>query len=328
MRVLVTGVSGFLGGRIARAIARRGHLVRGFVRDPSRWRDRPEPHEVARGDMSDPESVRRAAAGCEAIVHAAALVKAWARDRAAFERINVGGLRHVAEAASVSGARLLYCSSFLALGPTDGSVFHEDTPRAAEPFHNDYERTKWEAHVLARKLAAAGARIVSLYPGVAYGPGSLTSGNHVVEMLVRHARGRLPGLLGPADRRLSLAFVEDVAEGFASALERAPDGSCYILGGDNRTVSELFEAFARASGIPPPRRRIPYRVARFWGRLERWLAELTGREPVLTDEVVDIYEHEWAYSSDRAKRELGYRVTPLEEGIARTVSWLREIGEL
>jgi nucleoside-diphosphate-sugar epimerase len=53
---------------------------------------------------------------------------------------------------------------------------------------------------------------------------------------------------------------------------------------------------------------------------------LFGVEPELTDEVVRIYEHEWAYSSARAQAELGYRVTPLRAGIAKTVAWLRERG--
>ena len=56
----------------------------------------------------------------------------------------------------------------------------------------------------------------------------------------------------------------------------------------------------------------------------RWRASLTGTEPPLTDEVVNIYRHDWAYSSDRAVRELGYRITPLQEGLRRTVEWLRQ----
>jgi len=62
--------------------------------------------------------------------------------------------------------------------------------------------------------------------------------------------------------------------------------------------------------------------------MQRWRAELFGTEPELTDEVVRIYAREWAYSSARAERELGYHVTPLREGIARTVAWLRARGTL
>lgn len=328
MRVLVLGVSGFLGGRVAHALAARGHEVRGFVRDPARWEDRPDGAEAARGDVTDAASLREAAGGCAAVVHAAGLVKVWMKDRRAFDRVNVDGLTNVLDAAKASGARLVYTSSFLALGPTDGATFDEDTPRATDFAHNDYERTKWAADRIAREAAAGGFPIVRIYPGVVYGPGSLTAGNHVVGNLLQHARGKLPGMLGAGDRRMCFAFVEDVAAGFATALEKAKDGSAYILGGDNRTLVDLFEAFRKETGIAPPKIKIPYAAARLVGRLQRWRAEAFGTEPELTDEVVRIYAREWAYSSARAERELGYHVTPLEEGVAATVRWLRAKGEL
>lgn len=328
MRVLVTGVTGFLGGRVAGRLAASGHAVRGFVRDPSRWTDRPAAAEAATGEITDPASIARAAEGCEAIVHAAGLVKNWMKDKSAYDRVNVDGLRHVIGAARSAGARLIHTSSFIALGPTDGRTFDEQTPRATAFAHNDYERTKWAADRAAREAAASGFPIVRLYPGVVYGPGSLTAGNHVVANLLAHARGKLPGMLGAGDRRMCFAYVDDVTAGFVAALERAANGSGYILGGDNRTLVDLFEAFRRATGIGPPRIKIPYWAARGIGRLQRWRAEIFGVEPELTDEVVRIYAREWAYDSARAERDLGYHVTPLEEGIARTVAWLRERGEL
>lgn len=328
MRVLVTGVTGFLGGRVAEGLAAAGHVVRGFVRNPEGWTWRPPGAEESRGDVTDAASFRRAAAGCEAVVHCAALVKVWARERQEFDRTNLEGLKNAADAAREAGARLIYTSSFIALGPTDGRVFEEDTPRLVQHFHNDYERTKWLADQLARHLAKEGFPIVRLYPGVVYGPGALSAGNHVVELLLKHARGKLPGLLGRGDRRMCLAYVKDVVSGFIAALERAPDGSGYILGGENRTTRELFETFARASGIAPPRRKIPFWLAAAVGKVGRWRAELTGSEPEMTDEVVGIYTHDWAYSSSRAQKDLGYRITSFEQGIRETTGWLREIGEL
>jgi len=283
---------------------------------------------VVAGDLLDGDALRRAIAGCEAVVHCAAMVKSWAADPSDFDRINVGGLRHVLDAAKAESARVFYTSSFIALGPTDGATFDEETPHAPIPPHNDYERTKAAADRLAREAAASGARIVRLYPGVVYGPGSITAGNHVVQNLILHARGKVPGMLGAGDRRMSLTYVDDVAAGFVAALSRAKDGSAYILGGDNKTLVDLFAAFQAETGIAPPKRKIPYAVARLVGRLQRWRAELFGVEPELTDEVVRIYAHEWAYSSRRAEAELGYRVTPLREGVAKTVAWLRERGSL
>jgi farnesol dehydrogenase len=317
-----------LGGRVAVRLSGAGHEVRGFVRDPARWTERPKNSEVVRGDVLDAAALRRAVSGCAAVVHCAAMVKVWAKDKSEFDRVNVGGLRHVLEFAQAENARVFYTSSFIALGPTDGTTLDEDSPRRPGAAHNDYGRTKEAADRLAREAAASGARIVRLYPGVVYGPGSITAGNHVVQNLILHARGKVPGLLGVGDRRMSFAFVEDVVSGFAAALERAKDGSAYILGGDNKTLVDLFAAFQAETGIAPPKLKIPYGVARIVGRLQRWRAELFGVEPELTDEVVRIYAHEWAYSSARAEAELGYRVTPLREGIAKTVAWLRERGVL
>lgn len=327
MRILVTGITGFLGGRVAAALRSAGHEVRGLVREPSRFS--PEAGiEPVRGDVTDAAAFEAAARGCEAIVHAAAFVKVWAKDRGVFDRTNVGGARHALAAAKAAGARLIYTSSFIALGPTDGVTLDESSPRAPGAAHNDYERTKWEADRLVREAAAAGAAVVRLYPGVVYGPGALTAGNHVVGNLLQHARGKVPGMLGPGDRRLSFAYVEDVARGFVAATERAPAGSAFVLGGDNRTLADLFAVFAAETGIRAPRLVIPYGVASLVGLLQRKRADWFGIEPELTDEVVGVYRHEWAYDSSRAVGELGYRITPLEEGIARTVAWLRGTGAL
>jgi farnesol dehydrogenase len=327
LRVLITGVTGFLGGNLARTIATR-HTVRGFVREPDAWTMRPPAAEIATGSMTDAPSVRAAAEGCDAIVHAAAMVKSWAKDKSEFDRVTVAGLKHVLDAARQTGARIVYVSSFIALGPTDGKTFDETTPHAGTPPHNDYERTKRAADQRAREAQAEGLPLVRIYPGIVYGPGALTPGNHLVQNLLLHARGKLPGMLGAGDRRMSLAYVDDVARGFLTALERAPSGSAYILGGDNRTLADVFRIFEDNTKIPPPKLRIPYWAGRIVGRLQRLRAELTGKEPELTDEVVRIYEHEWAYSSAKATHDLAYTITPLEDGIARTVKWLRDQGEL
>jgi farnesol dehydrogenase len=328
VKILVTGATGFFGGRIARGLAEAGHAVRALVRPGSRWDDPPAGSETSAGDVTDEASVRLAVARCDAVVHAAGLVKVWEKDRSRFDRVNVDGLRNVAGAAHEAGIPLHHVSSFIALGPTDGATFDEDTPRATDVTHNDYERTKRDADLLARRLAAEGRSIVRIYPGVLYGPGAITAGNHVVGTLLEHARGKLPGMLGASDRRLCFTFVEDAVRGVVACVERARPGSAYVLGGDNRTMVELFDAFARASGIPPPKRRIPYAAAAAIGKVLRWRAEWLGIEPELTDEVVGIYRHEWAYSSARAERDLGYRITSLEEGMARTVAWLRQAGHL
>jgi farnesol dehydrogenase len=168
--------------------------------------------------------------------------------------------------------------------------------------------------------------VVLLYPGVVYGPGDLTDGSLVVKMVADHLRGAFPGVIGPGEGVWSYAFVDDVAEGHRSALERGRRGERYFLCGENRTMNDFFRVLAEVSGVAPPSRHIPYAVASFLGAsLWAW-AEVTGHPPALTHEVVNVFREHWAYSSAKAEAELNYRTTPLREGLARTVSWLREKG--
>jgi farnesol dehydrogenase len=323
LKVLVTGGTGFLGKNVARRLAVAGHSLRLIARGSSNLQGLPTDAEVVRGDVMEPESLKRAAAGCDAIVHMAAMVKMWTTDRTVFDRVNVGGLRNVLEAAEGAGARVVYTSSFMALGPAgptpgDESLVHPGGAR------NDYERTKAAADVVAREAASAGRDIVILYPGVVYGPGDMTDGNIVVQMVRDHLAGRFPGIVGPGDRLWSYSYVDDVVEGHLAALERGRAGERYVLAGENVPMDGLFETLHAVSGVRPPRFHIPYPVAAGLGYACVAWAELTGHPPLLTHEVVGVFREHWAYSSAKAERELGYRARPLREGLERTVEWLRD----
>ena len=87
----------------------------------------------------------------------------------------------------------------------------------------------------------------------------------------------------------------------------------------------LFGLLEKTTGVAGPRLHLPFWAMGLAGRVMRWIADLTGAEPVITDEVVRVYRHDWAYSSERAIREIGYRITPLDEGLRRTVAWLRSL---
>ncbi len=325
MKILLTGGTGFLGKNVARCLVRHRHALRVLTRAGSDLDGLPDGTEVRRGDVTDLDSLRRAAEGCEAVVHMAALVKMWVPDPARFDSVNVGGLRNALQAAREVRARLVYTSSFIAVGPAGPEPADESRVHPGDAYRNAYERTKARAEAEARAAAAAGEDLVILYPGVVYGPGDLTDGNLVVKMVADHVRGKLPGIIGPGDRIWSYAFVDDVAEGHAQALERGGKGERYFLGGENATLNGLFALLQRLEGVAPPR-HLPYAVASMVGGAQLLWAELTGHPPQLTPEVVDVFREHWAYTSAKAERELGYRPTPLEEGLRRTLQWLREQG--
>jgi farnesol dehydrogenase len=228
--------------------------------------------------------------------------------------------------------RLVYVSSFIALGPTErgpGGTLDE----SAEPLPpgrrwiNDYERTKAAADASARRAIEAGLPLSVVYPAVIYGPGELTEGNIVVRHLLDLAHRRLPALLGKPERRWTYAFVDDVAEGIARVLERAPSGSRYVLGGETVTQAEFYRLVGELGGIRVPGARMPDLVAKAAGAAMKLAAALTGTTPRLTPDLVEVYRHDWAFDSSRAERELDYRPRPLAAGLATTFDWLKTTPE-
>lgn len=329
MKILLTGGTGFLGRAMVRELQPR-HALRLLVR-PAASRERfPEGVEFAAGDVGDPASLREAVRGCDAVLHAAALVKIFA-PAADFDRVNVGGLEGVLAAAREGGvARMLYVSSFIALGPTErgpGGVLDETAEPGDRVWINDYERTKTLADRAARTAIAEGAPLRVVYPGVIYGPGELTEGNIIVRHILDLAHRRLPALVGRSERRWNYAYVEDVARGVALALEQGADGGRWVLGGENVTSGEFYRQIAEQGGIAVPRRRMPDWLATASGAAMKLGARLTGGVPRLTPDLVEIYRHDWAYSSQRAESELGYRPRSFAGGLRRTLAWLKATPE-
>lgn len=309
MIVLITGGTGYLGRAVVRACAARGHEPVVFARTA---RASGLPGVLIDGDVRDREAVGAAARGCAAICHMAALVSVWRRDPRDFDRVNVGGLQHVLDAAATHRvSRILYTSSFLALPPNG-----HDRPQR----WNDYQRTKVDADELATHAANDGAPLIRLYPGVIYGPGPLTEGNFVGRQLADHLAGRLPGLIG-AERVWSYAWIDDVAAAYVSALERGVVGRQYKVCGENARQMRLFEIVREKTGRPLPR-RVPDAAAAVVAALEQLKASLFGMTPRLTPGTLEILKCGWAFDSELAQRELGYRITPLEEGITRTLTAL------
>jgi farnesol dehydrogenase len=302
MRVLVTGGTGYLGSAIVRALDRAGHRPIVFARHAT---GSSLPGEAVDGDVRDANAVARVVQTADAVCHTAALVSIWRPRRADFDDVNVQGLRHVLEAARARRMqRIVYTSSFLALPPAGRA-----TPLEA----NDYQRTKLRALEVARAETAAGLPIVTLFPGVVYGPGPATDGNLVGRLVRDHLAGRLPGLVEPW-RQWSYAWVDDVADAHVAAIERGRAGGEYVVGGDNAPQQRVFEIVRDVRRVALPR-VLPAALAAAAGAIEQLRARMTGRPPLVTRGTVDIFRNDWPLDSRRSIDELSLRVTPLESGV-------------
>ena len=309
MRVLVTGGSGYLGSAIVRSLHAAGHEPIVFSRHATAAG---LPGLAVDGDVRDTRAITAALDGVGAICHAAALVALWRRDPSEFDAINIGGLQSVLAAARARQiARVVYTSSFLALPPADSP--HVMTA-------NHYQRTKVAARDVARRASGEGLDVVTLYPGVIYGPGPATEGDLVGRLMRDHLRGRLPAVIGP-ERTWSFAYIDDVAGAHVAALTHASAAREYAVGGVNAPQQALYEFLHEARGRRPPY-RLPYAAAYAAGLANELFSAVTHRQPLVNRGVVEIFRHDWPLDSSAAQADLGLRVTPLKEGFALTLAAL------
>ncbi|HUU28005.1 MAG TPA: NAD-dependent epimerase/dehydratase family protein [archaeon] len=327
MKLFITGATGFFGSNLTDYLLRNtGHSLVLLVRDRRR-RNLPAESErvrIVKGDLHNLAMIKEGLAGCDAVIHAAAHVSTWARDPKIFDRVNVqGALNMLSEAGAAGIQKIIYISSFLALGYSKGDPLTEADSFKRNTFFNDYERTKYLANLKVMELAAKGLPLTILYPTVMYGPGPRTAGNLVVNLLLDYMRGKLQFRLGDGTQRWNYVFVEDVVRGALLALELGKSGDRYILGGENVSALKFFDTVEKVTGVRQPRLAIPFPMARLFGAAEEAAAFLTGRIPQTTRGVVDIFQKDWIYDSALAKKNLGFESLSLEEGLVRTVEWIR-----
>ncbi|XP_017437101.1 uncharacterized protein LOC108343368 isoform X2 [Vigna angularis] len=318
MKILVTGASGFLGGRLCDALLLQGYSVRVLVRSTSDISSLSPDIEIFHGDITDYASILAACSSCTIVFHLAALVEPWLPDPSKFFSVNVGGLKNVLAAVMETRTveKLLYTSSFFALGPTDGGVADENQVHHEKYFCTEYEKSKAAADKIALQAASEGVPIVLLYPGVIYGPGKVTAGNVVARMLVERFSGRLPGYVGYGSDKFSFSHVDDVVEGQISAMKKGKVGSRYLLTGENASFKHVFDMAAVITDTKKPVFSIPLWVIEVYGWLSVLFSRITGKLPFISPPTVHVLRHRWEYCCEKAKSELDYRPRSLKEGLA------------
>ncbi|XP_062216623.1 uncharacterized protein LOC133916795 isoform X2 [Phragmites australis] len=325
MWVAVTGATGFMGGRLCAALADAGHDVRAFALRGVDVSGLPPSVEVAYGDVTDEGSLVAAFHGCDAVFHAAAAVEAWLPDPSVFYTVNVGGLENVLKAAKRTPTvkKIVYTSSYFAIGPTDGYVADETQMHRGKTFCTEYEKSKFLADNMALQAAAKGVPITVVYPGVMYGPGALTTGNLISRVLIERFNGRLPGYIGKGYDRESFCHVDDVVSGHIAAMEKGRVGERYLLTGDNMSFMQIFNLAAKITNSKPPKFHLPLWLLEIYGWISVFVARITGKTPLISYPGVRCLRHQWAYSCDKAKKELGYAPRNLTEGLSETLLWLK-----
>ncbi len=321
MRVFITGATGFVGAHVARRYASEGASLRLLTRQTSRL-DALEglDAETVVGDLREPEKLRTALTGCDALVHVAADYRLWVRDPQQMYAANVDGTRELLRLARETGVqRVVYTSSVATMGfKSDGTIVNEDTPVSLADMIGHYKRSKFLGEQEAIKAAKAGQYVMILNPTTPIGPGDAKptpTGRIIVDFLNK----RFPAYV---DTGLNLVDVSEVARMHVEALDHGTPSERYILGGENLTLKQILDRMSAITGLPSPTMKVPHSVAMAFAFFdENFTGKMLGKEPRATVEAVRMGKKMMFATSVKAERDLGFKVLPIYSALRSAIEW-------
>jgi len=314
VKVFVTGGTGFIGGAVVRQLRARGDDVVALVRNPAKGAPLEELGcSLVAGDLGDERAIRSGVEGVDAVIHAAAIYEVGipTSARVPMQEANVGGTERVLGAALEAGVgKVVYVSTVGIFGNTNGQIVDESYEHQGD-FLSEYEKTKWEAHQVAKRLIGEGLPCVIVQPGGVYGPGD-TSPMGV--MLDQFLSGKMPLIPFP-DLGICLTHVEDIAGGIILGLDKGRVGEAYIISGPVTTVRDAIGVVASQTGKKAPKHALPTGLMKALIPIGPLVGKLMGQQPNLRELIASADGVTFWATHDKATKELGYEPRGLEEGL-------------
>ena len=329
MTALVSGASGFVGSAVVRRLVCAGYTVRVLVRPTSDRRNLKQlPVEQVIGDLTDSASLCQALTGCTSLFHVAADYRLWAPDPASIYASNLVGTRNIMQAALEADVeRIVYTSSVATLGlNADGQPADEFTPALLDDMVGHYKRSKFLAEREVREMVEKhGLPAVIVNPSTPVGPGDIKP-TPTGRMVADAAKGRMPAYV---DTGLNIVHVDDVAAGHLLAFQRGQVGERYILGGENLSLKQILVMIAGFAGRRPPRVRLPHDLVLPIAYIAEGWARMAGYQTLtLTVDGLRMAKKRMYFSSNKARRELGYAPRPAADALRDAVNWFLNVSPL
>jgi nucleoside-diphosphate-sugar epimerase len=322
---LVTGATGFTGSHLARELQRRGYAVRALARpgsDTSGLTD--YGIELCEGELVDPADVTRAMQGVGVVYHIAAAYREAKHPDAYYFDVNVGGTKHILDAARSEGVfRVVHCSTAGVHGRVTTIPADENAPMNPGDVYQD---SKLEGERVAMAEFKRGLPGVVFRPVGIYGPGD----TRFLKLFRGIARGRFP-MFGSGEVLYHLTYIDDLVDGIILCGEEPKAlGETFLLAGPRyTTLNELVRLVAQAVDRPTPRGRLPLWPLLTAATLCEVACRPLGIDPPLHRRRCDFFTKDRAFTSEKARRMLGYEPRiELDVGLKRTADWYRSTGLL
>lgn len=325
--MLVTGGGGFLGSALCRVLVERGCRVRSLSRGdyPALAALGVETHQ---GDVSDPSAVRRAVAGCDAVLHVAAKAGVWG-SHAEYHRVNVTGTQVILQACRQNDvARLIYTSSpSVVYSGNDEAGINEAAPYPAS-YLTSYPQTKAEAERLVLAANSPELATVALRPHLIWGPGD----QHLTPRLIARAKSGRLRRVGDGRNLVDTTYIDNAVAAHLGALDRLRYGepcagrAYFIANGEPLPLWDLIDRMLACADLPPVTKCISPRAAYAIGAALEFGYRLLGRsdEPPMTRFVARQLSTAHWYDLTAARRDLGYAPgVNVDEGLRRLRAWIQ-----
>ncbi len=319
--VLLTGASGFVGGHLLRELLSHGHQVRALSRS-----ERAD-HLLSaagalpvRGELNDQASLMQAAQGMQAVFHCAANTSAWSKDKAIQLDTNVGGTQRLLAAAKQAGVScFVHTSSVSAYSHLCHDTLTESLPQRGGESWVNYERSKFLGEQAVR---ASGLPSLIFNPSHVLGPGDTNNWARLIKMVDQQA---LPGVPPGSG---AFADVREIAKAQVAAWQMGLRNESFLLGGQHASFLQLVQMIAGLCHRTPATRVMPEALLKVIGQLSQSFSYLSGRMPQITPASVAMTCHHLRVDSSKAKNQLGYQETDLQQLLADTMQWMRSEGFL
>ena len=326
MRVMITGGTGFVGYHIAQALIGAGHEVSLLVRSVDKmlqlYGDDCE-LDFTRGDITDADKVNSAMAGCDAVIHAAAMVSTKASDAQRVYSTNVEGAKTVIGGAvkNKTVKSIIHVSSVTALYDPSATLLDENSPPGVA--RNAYGRSKVACEKYVRNLKARGKRVYITYPATVIGPDDPGLTEAHVGM-----QGFLTAFVPLMSSGNQYVDVRDVAEVHLRLLEQRPPGGNYTLGGHYVPWFKLGPVLEAVTGRRLFKLPLSGGLMRLTGRILDQLHPYISVPLPISEEAME-YATNWVQlDNSKVEKSLDFTFRPVEESMKDTVRWLYQAGHI
>jgi len=322
--ILITGANGFLGSSITKIALKKKYKVKVLVRKKSDLVNLTNLKvEICYGDLRDIDSLKGPVDKCDVIFHVAADYRLWAKRKTEIYESNVFGTENLLKTAcSIKNLKFIHTSSVATLGLKRDGVSNENTQVSFSDMIGDYKKSKFISeqifldYVRNKKLDG-----LVVNPSTPIGPGDIKptpTGRIILQTLLK----KMPAYV---DTGLNIVHVDDVALGHFLALDKGKVGEKYILGGENLLLKDFLEIIAEISNISPPKFNINTKPLYFFAYLNEFIAKLIrSYDPMLTIDGLRMSEKKMFFSSEKAKKNLGYRPRNVKNAIKDSVNWMKD----